>query len=48
MSDQLLESLSTESTFEVKSPMREAWRRFRKNRLAYFFLWATVTVVDWA
>ena len=39
MSDQLLESLSTESTFEVKSPMREAWRRFRKNRLAYFFLW---------
>ncbi len=43
MSDTLFQSLRAESdpedTFEVKSPLREAWRRFRRNRLAFFFLW---------
>ena len=39
MSAPLLPASEADLDFVVKSPMQEAWRRFRRNRLAFFFLW---------
>lgn len=34
--------LPAEEEFVVRSPMSEAWRRFKKNRMAWFFLWVFI------
>ena len=39
MSASLPTTTEADRAFVVKSPMQEAWRRFRRNRLAVFFLW---------